>query len=296
VKTIINISLFVFITGSLMAQSFELIPNTTDTINYVDVSGRKQGKWILFGKHKPSGCYAINQKVEEGLYKENRKIGQWSEYFCNGNPKNKVTFANGRPDGYAILYFENGKVSEEGEWKNNRWVGNLTQYYENGQVQHDFKFNANGKREGEQVYKYENGQTAVKGNFVNGKETGVIKEFHETGELKAEKTFNEGNVDVASIKFFDPKKEFVKKTETLKNEPKITVKADEKPNSANKAPLVLNGQHKLYNGNKQITKDGAFKENRLISGKAYIYNENGILTRVAIYKNGIYAGDGVLEN
>lgn len=278
-----------------IAQTYEFMPGSKDTINYTDVAGKKQGKWILFGKHKPNTCYAPTQKAEEGAYKENRKTGIWMEYFCNGNPKNKITFVNGRPDGYAIVYYENGKIQEEGQWKNNRWVGNLKQYYENGQVQHDFKFNEGGKREGVQVYKYENGQTAIEGQFVNGKETGTIKEYHENGDLKAEKTYNNGNVDVNSIKTYDPKKENVVKKDNVGDAPKVLVKADEKPQDA-KGPTILNGKYTLYDKNKQITKDGVFKDNRLMDGKAYIYDDNGILKRVAIYKNGVYAGDGVIEN
>lgn len=283
--------------GQGIAQTFELMPNSKDTINYIDASGRKQGKWVLFGKHKQNSCFAPTQKAEEGAYKENRKVGIWMEYFCNGNTKNKVTFVNGRPDGYAIIYHENGKIEEEGQWKNNRWVGTFKQYYANGEVQHEFKYNENGKKEGEQVYRYENGQLAIKGNFVNGKENGVVKEYHENGDIKAEKTFNDGNVDVASIKMYDPKKEYTKKSDIpAESAPKLALKADEKPADAAKQPMVLNGKHILYNANKQITKDGVFKDNRLMEGKAYIYNENGILTRVAIYKNGAYAGDGVIEN
>ncbi len=274
-------------------QTYEVIPNTKDTINCIDEFGKKQGKWILFGKHKPNTCYAPTQKAEEGSYKENRKTGIWMEYFCNGNTKNKITFVNGRPDGYAIIFHENGKIEEEGQWKNNRWVGNFKQYYENGEVQHEFKFNASGKREGVQTYKYENGQVAVQGNFIDGKETGTVKEFHENGQLKAEKKYDNGNVDVASIKTYESTEKIVKKVETPDNAPKIAIKADEKPATG---PLVLNGKQTLYNKNKQVTKDGIFKDNRFMEGKAYIYNDNGILTQVAVYKNGIYIGDAPIEN
>lgn len=279
-----------------VAQTYEFLPNTKDTINYTDVAGKKQKKWILFGKHKPNTCYAPLQKVEEGEYRENRKTGVWMEYFCNGQTKNKVTFVNGRADGYAVIYYENGNVQEEGQWKNNRWVGALKQYYENGQVQHDFKYNQAGKREGEQVYKYENGQTAIKGNFANGKETGTIKEFHESGELKAEKTFNNGAVDVASIKTYEAKNDVAKKEVVPDNAPKLVVKADEKPLDAPaKTSTILNGKHTLYDRNRNVTKDGIFKDNRFMEGKAYIYNENGILTKIALYKNGTYVGEGVIE-
>jgi len=294
------IALFISSLGWAQAQSFELTgPAGKDTINLIDAQGKKQGKWIVYGKHKPGTCYAADAKVEEGKYQENRKTGQWIEYFCNGNMKNKLTFVNGRPDGYAIMYHENGKISEEGTWKANRWVGNYKLYYENGEVQHQFSFNASGKREGPQKYFYENGQLAIEGEFANGKENGVIKEYYENGDIKAEKNYADGLVDVNSIKEYQPKKPMVKIADNpVENAPKITVAKDEKPNEAvaSKGPMLLNGQHTLYNKNKQITKDGVFKDNRLMDGKAYIYDDNGILNRIAVYKNGIYVGDTQVEN
>lgn len=298
-KIYLIIIFLVYQVSQAQSQSYELGgPSGKDTLNLIDALGKKQGKWILRGKHKPGSCYAPEQKAEEGKYADNRKVGKWYEYYCNGNPKNQLTFQNGRPDGYAIMYHENGKISEEGNWKNNRWVGNYKLYYENGQVQHQFVFNASGKREGAQTYFYENGQVAVEGNFVNGKESGIIKEYHENGDLKAEKTFNDGAVDVASIKEFEPKKPIVQiKEAPVDNAPKVVLNADEKPNGANiKGPLVLNGQNITYNKNKQITKDGIFKDNRLMDGKAYIYDENGILQRIAKYRNGVYVGDAPIEN
>jgi antitoxin component YwqK of YwqJK toxin-antitoxin module len=289
------LSILITICGTtLLAQSqtWEVINN--DTCNRIDMDGKKQGKWILLGKHKPGTCYKPDQEVEKGLYQDNRKTGVWVEFYCNGNMKNKLTFANGRPDGYAIMYGENGKITEEGNWKINKWVGNYKLYYENGQVQHEFVFNPNGKREGAQKYYYENGQTAIEGNFVNGRESGLIKEYHENGDIKAEKNFADGSVDEASIKLYEPKKPIVKKVEGADNAPKITVSKDEAPNEAQKkssGPMVLNGQHTLYNKNKQITKDGIFQNNTFMEGKAYFYNDNGILTRIAVYKNGVYIGD-----
>jgi len=286
--------------SAIQAQSYELLAGSNDTINMIDLGGKKQGKWIVSGRHKPGTCYQPAQKIEEGIYSQNRKIGKWTEYYCNGKNKSDVSFVNGRPDGYAILYYENGNIKEEGDWKNNKWVGNYKLYYENGQVQHDFIYNKSGKREGHSVYFYDNGQVAVEGNFLNGKEAGLFKEYYENGDAKAIKTFNEGNVDELSIKLFEPKHDLaVKKTnEAAASAPAKTVtevKKDEVVADAKIDPSRLNGKHILYNRNKQISKDGVFKDNRLMEGKAYIYDENGILTRVAIYKNGIYVGDGQAE-
>jgi antitoxin component YwqK of YwqJK toxin-antitoxin module len=269
-----------------------------DTINAVDNFGKKQGKWIIKGKNKQGTCYTAEQKVEEGKYLDNRKIGKWLEYYCNGNLKNQVTFQNGRPEGYVIMYHESGKIMEEGNWKNGRWTGSYKLYYENGQLQHEFNFNTSGKREGNIKYYHPNGQIAIEGNFINGKETGIIKEYHENGDVKAEKMYVDGAADLASIKEFEPKKPPVKIKDTpLMQAPKLVLKEDERPNGiTTKGPLILNGQHITYNKKKLITKDGVFKDNRLIEGKSYIYDDNGILQRISIYKNGFYVGDAPIEN
>ena len=73
------------------AQSFEMGANNKDTLNLTDAQGKKQGKWIIRGRHKPGTCYQPEQKVEEGKYSDNRKTGIWIEYYCNSNMKNKLT-------------------------------------------------------------------------------------------------------------------------------------------------------------------------------------------------------------
>jgi len=283
--------------GYAQSQSFELDPvNNKDTINLIDYTGKKQGKWIVFGKSKPNTCYAATSKVEEGKYADNKKAGIWKEFYCNGNMKNKITYTNGRPDGYAIMYHESGKISEEGMWKISKWVGDYKLYYENGQVQQEFKFNATGKREGPQKYFYENGQVMIEGSWAAGKEAGTIKEYHENGDIKAEKKYDNGAVDIASIKTYEPKKAIVKVDKPDNSKVLVVKKEETILEPKQKGPMILNGYHVLYNKSKQKSKDGDFKDNRLMEGKNYIYDENGILKRIEIYKKGAYVGDAQIED
>ena len=192
------------------------------------------------------------------------------------------------------MYHENGKIKEEGLWKNNRWVGDYKLYYDNGQVQQAFKFNTTGKREGKQEYFYENGQVMIEGNWAEGKEAGVLKEFHENGDIKSEKNFNGGTLDIASVKTFAPKKPIVKATPEVKAEsPPVVVSKNE---TVNIGKFNGEGYWKLYNSNKQVSKDGTFGKNRMIDGKVYSYDSDGILTRIAVYKGGKYVGDAVMED
>ncbi len=183
---------------------------------------------------------------------------------------------------------------EEGLWKNNRWVGDYKLYYDNGQVQQAFKFDPSGKRAGPQTYYYENGQVMIEGDWAEGKEAGVLKEYYENGDIKSEKSFNDGNIDIAKTKTFEPKKPLPKLAPEEKLEaPPVIVQKTEKDNLGK----VFNGEGywKLYNSNKQVSKDGTFSKNRLMDGKVYFYDNDGILTRIAVYKGGKYVGDAVVE-
>lgn len=292
------VGIFILSYGYAQPQSFELDPsNGKDSINIIDFKGLKQGRWIIFGKSKPNTCYQPTSKVEEGKYTDNRKNGIWKEYFCNGNTKNKITFQNGRPDGYAVMYHENGKVSEEGTWKINKWVGNYKLYYDNGNVQQEFTFNPTGKREGPQKYYYEDGQVQIEGNWNNGKEAGTVTEYHPDGSLKKTINYNNGDADIESIKEFAPKKPIADKPVLVDNTKKVTVSKEETAQDPKqKGPTLINGPYVLYNKNRQKTKDGIFKDNRLMEGKNYIYDENGILKRIEVYKNGAYVGDAQIDD
>jgi antitoxin component YwqK of YwqJK toxin-antitoxin module len=265
-----------------------------DTTNFTDQNGKKQGKWIIYNKELHKECFTDDQKVEEGKFIDSKKFGPWREYYCNTNVKSVITYENNRPNGYAKMYHENGKIKEEGNWKNNRWVGEYKLYYDNGQVQQAFKFNPTGKREGQQQYFHPNGKVMIEGNWAEGKEAGPLTEYYENGDMKSVKNFNGGTLDVASIKTFEPKKPLVKTAPDAKVEaPPIIADKKEKDNMGK----VFNGEGywKLYNTNKQVSKDGTFTKNRLIDGKVYTYSPDGILNRIAIYKGGKYVGDAVIE-
>ncbi|HXB39519.1 MAG TPA: toxin-antitoxin system YwqK family antitoxin [Bacteroidia bacterium] len=289
IKKILALSLsLTFFAGS--SQTFELDPvNKKDTINIIDFKGMKQKHWVVFGRNKPDTCFAKTSRVEDGFYGDNRKKGIWTSFFCSGNVYKKITFQNGRPDGYAIIFHENGKTAEEGTWKGNKWSGPYKNYYDNGQVQQEFTFNQAGKREGVQKYYYSDGTKQIEGNWQNGKENGVVTEYHPDGSVKKTVDYTNGNADVASIKEFKPKKPVIT-TEEVASTKKVVASKEETVPGDTKTPTMLNGYHVLFNKDRQKTKDGTFKDNRLMEGKNYIYDKNGILTEIEIYKNGVFVG------
>lgn len=287
--------LFIFLLGTLFtyAQSFEILEG--DTINRIDENRRRQGYWIIKAQNGKHPGYQAGSIVEEGKFESSRKTGLWKTYYPNGNLKSEITYENSRPRGPYTLYYENGKVEEKGNWERTKNTGDFKRYHSNGKLAQEFTFTEGGKRSGKQTYYYENGNLRLEGTWVEGQENGEMREYYENGDLMEVKNFNNGQLDKSSIETYaakTPQKDALEKQLEEGKEVNVTASKDETPNQGG---FDGNGYKKLYNRDKQIVKDGVFKGYRLMDGKYYKYDENGILTQIMIFKNGKYIGDGVIS-
>ena len=80
----------------------------------------------------------------------------------------------------------------------------------------------------------------------------------------------------------------------MKKAPEVYIKAGKNEKTNGTAKFSGNGKHKLYNMNKQISKDGMFKNYRLMEGLWYKYDDKGILVSIEKYKKGRYIGEAPL--
>lgn len=300
-KKIILVTFFITYHIAL-AQSFEIVGN--DTINYVDEQNLRQGFWIILNKIKKLPGYKEDAKVEEGNYKDSKKVGLWKQFYPSGRIKNEITYANNRPSGYARIYYENGNIMEEGMWENNRWVGTYKQYYESGNLYYDWKYNKEGKREGEQKYYYENGKLMIEGNWQDGKENGVIKEYYENGALKAERVFNDGTIDVAASKEYEPNGATHKldgislessAATANKNKPKESAKEKNQPIQTTTTPSVTETakitppSEATENKTTTLPTSNNFPNEQIgtiSDGYNKLYNSKRLLSKEGIFKNG----------
>ena len=275
------------------AQTFEL--NGTDTINKIDVNRKRQGYWMIKAKLPKFRDYPVGNLIEEGKYVNSRKEGLWKKYFPSTKLKSEITYKGSRPFGKYILYYENGNIEESGNWERTKNTGDFKRYHENGKLSQSFTFTASGKRSGKQVYYYPNGKLRLEGTWNESLETGEQKEYHENGDLMSVKNFNGGTLDPASFQIYASKTLVKEAVEKMVEEGKgVNVKVT-KEDEANQGGFDGTGCKKLFNLNKQISKDGVFDNYRLIDGKYFKYDENGILIQIMIFKDGRYIGNGVIE-
>jgi antitoxin component YwqK of YwqJK toxin-antitoxin module len=238
-------------------HSFELYKG--DTINRKDANGKKQGPWHIFGKSRTHSGYPPEAIIEDGIYQNNRRIGVWFKYYQNGRLKARIQYKNGRANGIYVTFYQNGNIEEEGEWNRNRNNGCFLRYFENGCLQLERYIDAAGKPERSFYYQEDcNKPSDLRGTLKLSSVAGVV-------------TY--------------PKPEPIIDPRPLRPPYPIPPK---------KTP-PCEGYQKRYDNNKQIEFDGEFRRCKLWNGKWYKYDTNGLLIKVEIYKNGTYAGDGVIE-
>ncbi len=282
VKTILT---YLLMLTTFLVAAAQTSGSTGDTLNIRDSNNQKQGWWRVYnvdGKYKG---YSTDQLVEEGEYLNNRKTGIWTKYYPNGNKKHELTFANNIANGYAKIYYRSGQLQEEGIWKMNRWSGQYKYYYPNGTLKYDWSYNSTGKREGEQKYFHENGVLQYLGSWKNGNEDGELVEYHEDGSVKAKRYFNSGKVQPEKTVNLPVGKEFDENVKLYSGKPK--------PKTISKGFLV-DGYNKVMNADGTISKEGTFKDKRLIDGKVYVY-DNGKAVKTIIYQAGKKIGEESIE-
>lgn len=278
--------------NSLTDPPYDSEGQDNDTINR-QVDGKKEGYWIIWANMRNLPDYKPNDKVEEGNYKSNRKIGMWKSYYPNGVLKSEIEFKNGRASGTFKTYYANGQIEEQGNWKGRVYTGNFKRWYPNGELAQEKEFNETGKTEGKVVYYHSNGQVELEFNTSNGVESGTATRYYPNGDVKEVIEYGTDGV-VANRE----EKERVNPEVKLEEETSGTgIAAEGEQNEVDKritGEQIEDGYHKTYNENKDILMDGEFKNGKLWNGKHYIYDENGLLERIEVYKDGKYVGNGVL--
>lgn len=295
----LSIVFFFFFSSSFLANDLTHLGQTVvlDSINQT-IEGKKEGYWIIYGNMRNLSDYLPEDVIEEGKFVNSRKEGVWRKYYPGGQIKSEITYIKGRPTGSFETYFPNGQLEEKGNWKGRVYTGSFERYYEDGTLSQKKNFNEKGKTEGVVEYYHTNGQLELAFSTNNGKESGTATRYWPNGDIKETIEFNEQGEGTSSgiTERVNPKVE-LPIFESIREEEGIAAIGKVNPGAAKEleAPKALSdGYHKTYNENKDILMDGEFMGGKLWDGKHYIYDDNGLLEKIEVYKEGKFAGTGVL--
>ena len=211
-KTILMFSYLML--GSIMHSQ------TTDSINFTDKNGMKQGHWI---KKYPDGHIQYN-----GYFKDNKPVGIFKRYFENDTLNSVLVFSSDSKEAIASLYHSNGFIAsrgkfvnqlKEGKWKyfSSKFNGYLVleeeykanirngsslKYYPDS-VLAEKVFYINDLRSGEWIQYFPNGKVCLKANYIEGKLQGSFTVYFSNGKPEYIGQYKDDTRD-GSWKIFNP--------------------------------------------------------------------------------------------
>ncbi|MEE1943829.1 hypothetical protein VRU48_01840 [Pedobacter sp. KR3-3] len=99
--------------------------NKSGEIYKINSKGNFEGK---------SRIYKDGRKIFDGYFNNGKLEGLAHTYYDNGNIKSKTFYKNGIIEGFEYKYYQNGKVSFKGLWKNGIWYGSQLYFSETGKL------------------------------------------------------------------------------------------------------------------------------------------------------------------
>lgn len=255
----INLLVFTLIVSAISAQDVDYLQNGIKPENH-----DKRGKWVYYGKERPDSIPFAYDTLS-------RRQGIWSNHPSRYD----------RISGKYTSFYPNKAVKETGTFAKNQFRDSLIRYFENGQREYEAFYNQNGKEEGQVNYYFSNGQLEFNYNSKNGTPTGKATRYYVNGDVKELIDYAEDGY-LIHTKQFEP-------VNPLPAEPVIEKKT---PPAVGDNPRTRHvtwkpdGYNKVYNEDDEIWQDGVFKEGKLCDGKVYIYDQDGILVKVMVYRSG----------
>lgn len=275
-----------------LLRTVKLDENPQGHPNKEDTKGR-QGMWTIWGKMYPEKGYPAEGKIEEGNYVDDRKEGEWIKYHIDGKtPRLKGMYVDNRPNGPYTKYYENGVIMEEGKFTSGKQVEIFRRYYDTGILSQQKHFNQAGREDGKVTYYYPSGKLEFEYTKVDGVTTGSATRYYENGDVKEIIMYNSDGSIASRIE-----KEMV--NPPYSSTPVVTTPPTSAPDgtkgTTNGKKFKENGYNKVYNSDQELWMDGEFKDGKLMDGKLYKYDNDGILLKIEVWKNGKYHSDAQLK-
>jgi antitoxin component YwqK of YwqJK toxin-antitoxin module len=131
--------------------------------------------------------------LEQKNFKNGKLNGPYVSYMTGWGETidSQGIYKDGKKDGTWTEYFESGKVQLVENYKDKKLHGNQTYYYENLNIVSSNTNYKNGKKDGLYRWYSIKGNLVYEGNYVGGLREGVHKSYNiSTGELETENTYS----------------------------------------------------------------------------------------------------------
>jgi antitoxin component YwqK of YwqJK toxin-antitoxin module len=159
------------------------------------LEGKMDGIQILFSTK--SGDITKTEYYKEGV-----KEGPTVEFFDNLKKKSVLNYKDGKLDGVAEKYYENGALLERSIYLNGLKEGKSI-WYSKGKKRIAEYYYKNGLFEGTNTSYFENGNKMKIETYTQNILNGPYKEYYRTGKLKEEGNYKDGK-KIGEWKYYLP--------------------------------------------------------------------------------------------
>jgi len=141
------------------------------------------GKVIVIDSAEVLKNELVLNQVEGKWYHQGQPFNGYSlKYHSDGTLGERLGFYNGKREGIAKRWSQNGVLRVEYHYKQNRLDGSYKSWWENGLLDSEVNY-VNGKKSGIEKKWYPTGQLAKERHLVRGSEEGLQKAWLKNGKL-----------------------------------------------------------------------------------------------------------------
>jgi len=281
-----------------LANGYSQVTYEGKEANIVDDAGKKIGTWVFYAKDKNLPGFPPEAVVEAGDYKTGRKSGIWKKFYPSGNVKSEINYQNGRIFGEFTTYHDKpGAISESGSMKGRAMSGPHKRINEDGIVTIEKNYGPDGRMQGPQIFRHKNGQVEFEFEKKDGKNVGTATRYFPNGDVKEQIVYN----DDGSVKSSEKKARVNPKYEDPEP-PALAKKAPKLPSDAyvqidgKIVTKIPSGKQKVFNQAGDILYDGFFEGGEFKDGDYYVYDEDGLIMHIEVFKKFRYVAKGVIKD
>ncbi|MFT6244924.1 MAG: antitoxin component YwqK of YwqJK toxin-antitoxin module [Crocinitomicaceae bacterium] len=271
------------------------------------VNNRKEGLWIRYYND------GVTPKLK-GEYHNNRPHGLYTKYFKNGNIKEQGTFSHYKYGDNFARYLEDRRPQENRTTlEDGNKIDSFFYYFNSKCLDSIVIYNHSDNRIETITYSKESCDSILQKKSSNTNRVCHLGDDYFSFEYKPQGP-EDNLIQQVNPPIIERNKVFVLKiSDSLTSHKSIDSR---RPYNAHIYESVImssdsllshvhsvfskgrhpevNGYNRLYNVNDEIYIDGEFSNGTFINGKVYIYDSDGILLNVSIFKKGKYFADGQL--
>ncbi|MNK02244.1 hypothetical protein D3C87_200640 [compost metagenome] len=280
-----------------------------DTLNKLDAHGKRTGYWVVDEENDATSPDS-KSKRKEGRYIKGRKFGAWICYYPDGEtPRLIGEYLDNRPGGAYFRFDKKGellqastvprKITQSQTLEAHNSLFDCRMMFHNREMVAGQVFFSN--RVFSVPYSY---QFWVEESMHQNQSENAHVNFAWLSQNYPQlystylnvRTTRRVNVENPEIQNVVSKIEKIQDSNSNTHNRNAIMNAPfvHAPRVAKGAVFQANGFNKLYTVSDEIWIDGLFRNGQLKDGKVFVYDRDGVLLKVRIFKDGLYVSDGGL--